>query len=156
MTDEIGIKVVTFYIGEELFAIDINHIDMVVDYNKAIKIPEAIDYIEGIVNIRGEVMPLINLRKKFVLPDFEDKSKAKIIIVKIDNQKIGLLVDDVKEVTSVEQSEINETPDLEGVKVDYLSGIIKKGDTMILLVDVLKLLSTAEKMKIEEVMKNIK
>ncbi|OQY10678.1 MAG: chemotaxis protein CheW, partial [Marinitoga sp. 4572_148] len=79
----IELKAVSFRVEEEKFAIDINHVDTVIEYQKTTKIPEASDYVEGIVNFRDGVLPIINLRLKFKYPQFEDISKAKILVVKI-------------------------------------------------------------------------
>ncbi|KAF2955041.1 chemotaxis protein CheW [Marinitoga sp. 38H-ov] len=149
----IELKAVSFYVGEERFAIDINHVDTVIEYQKTTKVPEASDYIEGIVNFRNGVLPIINLRLKFNYPQFEDKSKSKVLVVKLEEKKFGLMVDEVKEVMNVMQEQIEESPTIGGNKADYISGIIKTNDSMIFLIDVEKILSKDEKIELDKLIK---
>ncbi|GAB6189273.1 chemotaxis protein CheW [Marinitoga arctica] len=149
----IELKAVSFRIEDERFAIDINHVDTVIEYQKTTKIPEASDFIEGIVNFRDGVLPIINLRVKFKYPQFEDINKAKILVVKIGEKKFGLIVDEVKEVINVKQEQLEEAPDVGGTQAEYISGIIKMDDGMIFLIDVEKILSAKEKIELEKVIK---
>ncbi|WGS64798.1 chemotaxis protein CheW [Marinitoga aeolica] len=149
----VELKAVSFNIEDEKFAIDINHVDTVIEYQKTTKVPESSDFIEGIVNFRDGVLPVINLRVKFSYPQFEDKDKAKILVVKIGEKKFGLMVDEVKEVMNIKQEQIEESPSVGGTKADYISGIIKTDDSMIFLIDVEKILSKEEKIELEKVIK---
>ncbi|MBM7559164.1 chemotaxis protein CheW [Marinitoga litoralis] len=147
----VELKVVSFNVCEERFAIDINHVDTVIEYKKTTKVPETSDYIEGIVNFRNEVLPIINLRLKFNYTNFEDKSKSKVLVVKIEDKKFGLMVDEVKEVMNINQEQLEEPPSVGGNNADYISGIIKTNDNMIFLIDVEKILSKAEKIELNKI-----
>lgn len=149
----IELKAVSFNIDDEKFAIDINHVDTIIEYQKATKIPEALDFVEGIVNFRDGVLPIINLRIKFNYQPFEDKYKAKVLVVKMGDRKYGLLVDEVKEVMNILQEQIEEAPAIGGVKADYISGIVKVDNDMIFLIDVEKILSSEEKLELEKIVK---
>ncbi|SHF28378.1 purine-binding chemotaxis protein CheW [Marinitoga hydrogenitolerans DSM 16785] len=149
----IELKAVSFRIEDEKFAIDINHVDTVIEYQKTTKVPESLDFIEGIVNFRNGVLPVVNLRIKFNYPQFEDKNKAKVLVVKIEDKKFGLMVDEVKEVINIKQEQVEEPPTVGGAKADYISGIIKTDDSMIFLIDVEKILSKEEKIELEKVIK---
>ncbi|HCF37792.1 MAG TPA: chemotaxis protein CheW, partial [Thermosipho africanus] len=107
------LKVLTFVLGDEEFAIDIMKVDRVKEYEKTTKLPNSKDYVEGIINLMGEVIPIINLRKKFMLEDFEDKEKSKIIVIRFEEngKKMGFLVDDVKEVITLSGDKIDQTPE---------------------------------------------
>ena len=151
-------KVVSFMLGSEDFGIDIMKIDSIVEFGKIIRVPESADYVEGIMNIRGKVVPIINLRKKFYMEDIdeEQKKKAKVIVVNIDNRQVGLLVDDVKEVLTINQNQLEEPPsEIGGVGKGYVFGIAKLEDTMMIILDIDKILSAEEKLELGKIMDNV-
>jgi len=149
------LKVLTFVLGDEEFAIDIMKVDRVKEYEKTTKLPNSKDYVEGIINLMGEVIPIINLRKKFMLEDFEDKEKSKIIVIRFEEngKKMGFLVDDVKEVITLSGDQIDQTPEYSGVSAEFLLGIAKLENRMILILDVEKVLKKEEKLAIENMIK---
>ncbi len=147
-------KMLTFYLGDEVFAIDIMKVERVKEYEKTTKVPNIADYVEGIINLMGEVVPIVNLRKKFLMPDFEDKSKTKIIVVKLDNgKKIGFLVDDVKEVLNVTDDIIEEPPTHVGgmSNIKFIFGVAKLEGQMVLILDVDKVLTTEEQLSLANI-----
>jgi purine-binding chemotaxis protein CheW len=149
------LKVLTFVLGDEEFAIDIMKVDRVKEYEKITKLPNSKDYVEGIINLMGEVIPIINLRKKFMLEDFEDKEKSKIIVIRFEEngKKMGFLVDDVKEVITLSGDKIDQTPEYSGLSAEFLLGIAKLENRMILILDVEKVLKKEEKLAIENIIK---
>ncbi|MBB6062509.1 purine-binding chemotaxis protein CheW [Thermosipho japonicus] len=149
------LKVLTFVLGDEEFAIDIMKVDRVKEYEKTTKLPNSKDYVEGIINLMGEVIPIINLRKKFMLEDFQDKEKSKIIVIRFEEngKKMGFLVDDVKEVITLSGDQIDQTPEYSGVSAEFLLGIAKLENRMILILDVEKVLKKEEKLAIENMIK---
>lgn len=151
------LKVLTFVLGSEEFAIDIMKVDRVKEYEKTTRLPNSKDYVEGIINLMGEVIPIINLRKKFMLEDFtaEEKEKSKIIVIRFDedSKKMGFLVDDVKEVITLTDQQIDQTPEYSGESSEFLLGIAKLEDRMILILDVEKVLKKEEKLAIENMLK---
>ncbi|ODN30065.1 chemotaxis protein CheW [Fervidobacterium thailandense] len=143
------LKFLTFHIGEEVFAINIMKVERVKEYEKTTKVPNIADYVEGIINLMGELIPIINMRKKFMLPDFENKEKSKIIVVKLENgKKVGLLVDDVREVLTVTEEQIDEPPAHVGgmSNIKFISGVIKLPNEMVLTLEVDNLLTAEEKL----------
>ncbi|POZ91566.1 chemotaxis protein CheW [Petrotoga sp. SL27] len=150
------LKIVTFNIGKERFGLDIMNVDAVIEYQETTKLPNASDYFEGVINYRNEeVLPIINLRRKFKLPDFEDKSLAKVIVLKIDQRRVGIMVDDVKNVRSIDPNLINEKPNIGGMRgADFISGIARLEDGMLVILDIDKLLTEEEKIAIDEVISN--
>src|SRR5690606_30564656 len=98
-----------------------------------------------------EVLPIINLRKKFKLPDFENKSHAKVIVVKIGDKKVGIMVDDVKNVRSINSSLIEEKPNIGGLRgAKFISGIARLDEGMLIILDIDKLISEEDKIEINE------
>ncbi|MDK2906208.1 chemotaxis protein W [Petrotoga mexicana DSM 14811] len=150
------LKIVTFNIGKERFGLDIMNVDAVIEYEETTKLPNASDYFEGVINYRNEeVLPIINLRRKFKMPDFEDKSHAKVIVLKIDQRRVGIMVDDVKNVRSIDPDLINEKPNIGGMRgADFISGIARLEDGMLVILDIDKLITEEEKIAIDEVINN--
>jgi purine-binding chemotaxis protein CheW len=143
----VELKVVSFKLGDEEFALDIMKIHTVIEYGKIMKIPNSAEYVEGIMNSRGSVIPIVNLRKRFGMQDIDNKSKAKIIVIKYDQEKkVGFLVDDVREVITLNNDEIEEPPSyLSSTRTDFILGVAKLEDNMILILDADKLLTNKEK-----------
>lgn len=100
------LKVVSFALGEEKFALDIMNIDSIVEVGKIVKLPESADYVEGIMNLRGNVIPIINLKRKFSMPDTGRSASAKIVVVNMKDKRVGLLVDQVHEVLTLTDQQI--------------------------------------------------
>ncbi|MDI3472245.1 MAG: purine-binding chemotaxis protein CheW [Thermotogaceae bacterium] len=126
-------KVVTFKVGDEEYAIDIKNIESVVEMLPITKVPDAPYGVEGVINLRGEVMPIIDGRKKFGSSSFEN-DKAKIIIVNLSGKKYGFIVDDVREVLDVNENEIEDVKEImSNLNTKYVDGIIKKGERLIVL-----------------------
>ncbi|PNR94219.1 chemotaxis protein CheW [Petrotoga sp. HWH.PT.55.6.1] len=150
------LKIVTFNIGKEKFGLDIMNVDAVIEYEETTKLPNASDYFEGVINYRNEeVLPIINLRRKFKMSDFEDRSHAKVIVLKIDQRRVGIMVDDVKNVRSIDPNLINEKPNIGGMRgADFISGIARLEDGMLVILDIDKLLTEEEKIAIDKVINN--
>jgi purine-binding chemotaxis protein CheW len=147
------IKIVTFSLGKEKYGLDIMKIDAVAEFEEVTSLPQTADFIEGIINFRKrEVLPLINLRRKFKLPDFENKELSKVIVIKMKDRKIGVMVDEVKEVMSLSPDKIEEKPSVGGMRnTQFISGIAKIDNHMIIILDINKLLTEEEKIEISEV-----
>lgn len=123
-------------IGEEQYGIDISFIDNIVRMQSITRVPHVQNYFTGVINIRGEVVPVMSLRVKMGLEADEYTNKTRIIIVKLENNApIGLIVDEVKEVVTLDERSIDEV--IRDSKVDdtFINGIGKNGDTLISLLD---------------------
>ncbi|MCR5687679.1 MAG: chemotaxis protein CheW [Lachnospiraceae bacterium] len=130
------IQYIVIKIGEEQYGIDISFIDNIVRMQSITRVPHVQPYFAGVINIRGEVVPVMSLRLKMGLEADEYTNKTRIIIVKFEsNASIGLIVDEVKEVVTLDERSIDEV--IRDSKVDdtYINGIGKNGDTLISLLD---------------------
>ena len=130
-------------LGNEQFGIDIKYIDNIVRMQRITRVPMAQDYFKGVINLRGEVIPVMSLRVRFDLEDDEIDSKTRIIIIKMDSQsKVGVLVDQVKEVVTIESDAIekvgHKSADASG---QYLDGVGKNGDELITLLNISSVIS---------------
>lgn len=124
-------------LGTEQYGIDIQNVDNIVRMQRITRVPKAQVYFKGVINLRGEIIPVMSLRAKFGLEPDEYTGKTRIIIIKMEPQSsIGIIVDEVKEVVTLEEDEIDK-PTYNGndEKAAYLSGIGKHGDGLISLLN---------------------
>ncbi len=122
----------------EQYGIDITYIDNIVRLQSITRVPHTQEYFLGIINLRGEIMPVMSMRRKFDLPDKENTNASRILIVKYEgNAKIGMLVDEVKEVVTLSEADVEK---ISGDTVDsnraYLAGVGKFNDTLISLLNI--------------------
>ncbi len=143
---ESGIQqLVTFRLGDEEYGVDIlkvHEIDRMMDITE---VPNAPSSIEGVINLRGKVIPVINLRKKFNLPEKEADGRTKIVVVDIGTAA-GMIVDSVSEVLRISSDIIEPPPPMTAsVSSEYIRGVGKLKDRLLILLDIEKLLGTDEK-----------
>jgi len=127
------------YLSDEQFGIDIKHIDNIIVMQNITRVPKAQSYFKGVINLRGEIVPVMSLGKKLGMPETELTSKARIIIVRPEQQAapVGLIVDEVKEVVSLEASDIEKMNyDGKDDKGNYSVGIGKFGTDLINLLNI--------------------
>lgn len=140
-------QVAVFRIGDEDFGL---HIDRVVEILKSQKIyslPELPEFLSGVINVRGEVIPLLDLRLRFGVQT--PTKKGRVITVRSEGGKIGILVDEIDEIISLNPEDITAPPSIfRGVKTEYLTGLGKKGDRIIILLNLDKLLTSEEKISL--------
>lgn len=139
----------TFRLGEETFAVDVSEVKEIIDDVKLTKIPQTPEYFSGVINLRGSVLPVINLRTKFGMP-FTEVTKDTCIVVmeaKIEGTSValGTLVDSVLEVFELEEKEIEPAPKLGSkLNVDFIKGIGKRDQKFMIILDINKVFSSEE------------
>ena len=141
-----GTRLITFILGEEKYGLDILKVRELISFPEGLtRIPGMPDFIIGMFNLRGLVIPVMDLREKFKMSSEERHEFSVIIIVEVDNKNIGLTVDSVSDVIFVKEENIQETTDL-AVNVDtkFIKGVAKTKDEMIILLDIDYLLSKEE------------
>ena len=149
---------VIFKISNEIFGVDVKNILEVLDSQDITPIPQTPDYIEGIINYRGEILPVINTFKKFGLEDVSEDNKRVILVLDIEiNDKqliIGALANKVKDVITVDEKEIQEVPDI-GINYNtaYLEGAVKTPEGFMLVLNTKKVFSVDEISLIEKSVK---
>lgn len=133
---------VVFDMNHEEYGIDIMRIHEINRLKEIhiTQVPKVPDFIEGIINLRGEVVPIVNLRKKFGIPSKEIDKESRIVIVKAEHKSIGLLVDRVSHVVDLGTSEITSPPEEIQKSCQYVIGLGKKGERIIFLLDIEKAL----------------
>jgi purine-binding chemotaxis protein CheW len=149
------IQLVTFMLGAEEFGVPISQIQEIDRLGKVTKVPKAAQFIEGITNLRGEVIPVLDTRKRFDLETKPSDDRTRIVIVDLGGVRTGLVVDSVREVLNLAKKDIAPPPESIGSGVDqqFISGIgkVDSGKRMIVLLDVEKILSRQEQAHLSDV-----
>lgn len=139
------LQLVTFKLGEEEYAIDILKVQEVNRMVDITVVPNSINYLEGVINLRGRVIPVINLRKKFGLSTKNQDTHSRIMVVDV-GMTVGLIVDSVSEVLRISPDTVEPPPPMTGgVESDYIKGIGKLQDRLLILLDIDKLLRGYDK-----------
>lgn len=133
-------------IGNEQYGIDISYVDNIVRMQKITRVPKAQPYFKGIINLRGEVVPVMSIRIRMGLADDVFTNATRIIILKIDQQgALGIIVDEVKEVVTLGSGEIEKgSSQIKDGKETFINGIGKNGDELISLLDINSILEDRE------------
>ncbi|MDL2289212.1 chemotaxis protein CheW [Clostridia bacterium OttesenSCG-928-F22] len=134
-------RFLTFLLDKEIFGVEIRHVTEIVGVQAITKLPEVPEYIKGIMNLRGQVIPVIDMRIKFRKEPVEYDDRTCVIVININELSVGLIVDNVKEVLSIKEEDIVPPPDFNiSVQNQYVFGIGKIGNEINLLLDCEKLL----------------
>ena len=136
-----AVQYIVVRIGNEQYGIDIQYIDNIVRNQKTTRVPKAQPYFKGVINLRGEIIPVMSIRLRLGLEDDEFTDKTRIIIIKIDSSTIGVVVDQVKEVVTLVQDNIEKVTRTasDDAFSNYISGIGKSNDELISLLDIVSL-----------------
>ena len=136
-----GTQYIVVKIGNEQYGIDIQYIDNIVRNQKITRVPKAQPYFKGVINLRGEIIPVMSIRLRLGLEDDEFTDKTRIIIIKIDSSTIGVVVDQVKEVVTLSQDNVEKVTRTasDDAFSNYISGIGKSNDELISLLDIVSL-----------------
>jgi purine-binding chemotaxis protein CheW len=138
-------EVLVFVLGREEYGVDILKVQEIRGYEKVTPIPSAPDYLKGVMNLRGVIVPVIDMRVKFRMSEVSYDSFTVVVILRFGGRVIGLVVDAVSDVVHFAQSDVRPAPQL-GSLVDgsFIAGLATQGDRMVLLLDIEKLLSSGE------------
>lgn len=155
-SDESGlrkeIQLACFRLGQQLYALDIMKIREIIRPQKLTPVPKTPSFIEGVINLRGLVIPVADLRKRFEQEVFEDHRKNRIIICSLTGKLVGLLVDEVTEVRSYTRQELSPAPRfIRGPEAQFFLGVARQGDDLVMLIDLEKVLSSEEKIALDKI-----
>ena len=140
-----GTQYVVFSINQQIFGIEILKIKEVLSYRKITPLPQVEEFVRGIINLRGAIIPVFDLREKFNLPAKEYTKFHVIIVVEIAGRVMGVIVDEISDVMDILPEEFQTTGNLpSNLRQEYLKGVGKKQDEMIILLDMDRLLSPEE------------
>ena len=145
-------QLVTFQLGEELYGVDIMDVKEIVKVQNVRSIPNAPYYVEGIFNLRSEIIPIINLHKRFRLKKMADEFEGGFIILNIDGLKIGIIIDRVARVISVNRDEIKPPPQmLSGIGTEYIHGVVRQDNGYLIILDIRSLFNPKELRKLLDI-----
>ena len=143
---------VIFKLGSEEYGIEITNVREITEYSESTKVPNSYDFIDGIINLRGNVVPVINLKKRFNLEETKINNNSRVIIISVADKQVGFIVDDASQVLTLDEKDIEETPEIiSGVDKKYIVGIGKKEEKIIILLNLEAILSENERKKIKEI-----
>ncbi len=132
----------TFALGPEEYGVEILKIQEIKGFSAITPLPNAPPYVKGVLNLRGTIVPIVDLRKKFGLSDIEYTQFTVIVVVQVEGQIMGFIVDAVSDVLTVTGTDIQPTPDLHGqVDTAFLKGLARAGEKLVILLDIDRVLA---------------
>ena len=137
-------KFLTFSLGKEYYGIEIKHVIEIIGIQPITEVPELPEYIRGIINLRGKIIPVMDVRLRFKKSFREYNDRTCVIVIDIKDVSVGMIVDGVSEVISIPENEIVFPPEVSGSGSRYIKGIGKVGGEVKLILDCNKLLNQEE------------
>lgn len=137
-------QLVVFVLADELYALDIAMVKEIIAWEPVTRVPRVQGCVQGIINLRGNVIPVVDLRKRFGLPEAEVGRETRVVVVEIGQLVVGLVVDGVTEVLRVSPSQVESSVLGAGTEVEFVRGVVKTDKGLILLLDADRLLSDKE------------
>lgn len=145
------LQLVGFQLGNEEYGIDILKVQEINRVTDITKIPQSPDFVEGVINLRGNIIPIIDLRKRFRMPEREHDRQTRIVVGEIDDRTVGFIVDAVSEVIRLPLNTVEPPPPIvSGGKAEYIKGVGKLEDRLLMLLDIDKILTGSEKERMFE------
>lgn len=136
---------VTFYLAEEKYGVPVAQVREVLRYSEITPVPGAPDYVIGIINLRGNVVTVLDTRKRFALPPNDVDDSTRVVIIEVEEQVVGILVDSVSDVVRLKTGEIETAPNVGNDESSkYIQGVASRDGNLLILVDLHKLLSDEE------------
>jgi purine-binding chemotaxis protein CheW len=150
MTTGDDVQVVTFKVGRQEFAFDILQVERILRYSPPSPLPKAPEFLEGVMPYGDAAVPVIDLRKRFEL-DAPIREETRLMVLELDNQRVAVLVDEVREVLRVNATSIAAPgPVVSGLAAVYIAGIITRPERTIIILNARKLLSSSERLALNE------
>lgn len=136
---------VIFKLGEERYAVDILNVGGISEFRDVTKVPNAPYFIDGIINLRGDIIPIVSLKKRFNIPEKAADADTRIIINNIRGKDMGFVVDEASQVIKIDDADIEDAPDIiKGADRQYISGVGKVNEQIVILLNLEKILSDDE------------
>jgi purine-binding chemotaxis protein CheW len=139
------LQLVSFEVGEEEYAVPILSVQEINRMMQITRVPQSPPFVEGVINLRGKIIPVIDLRKRFGLTELENSDDVRIIVVEVSNRVIGFTVDRVNEVLRINSNIVEPPPSMVcGLDTEYVQGVGKLDDRLLILLHLEKLFTAAE------------
>lgn len=147
------LHIVGFRVGTETFGVPISMVHEIVRVPAITAVPESPDCVEGVINLRGRIIPVVDLRKRFGEKSIASGKKNRILVAEVDSKMIGLIVDAASEVLKIPPSEVDPPPNVfEEGEVNYVTGVGKLGGRLIIMIDLTRILQRGELRRVGELL----
>lgn len=139
-------QIVSFRLAEEEYGLDIMKVQEIILIGEITQMPQSPDFVRGLINLRGHVIPIIDLRKRFGFPEAERSESQRIIVVNVGKRTMGIVVDEVDQVLRVKAEDIEPPPtSVKGINHDFITGLVKRDKKLVILLDIEYLLTDRER-----------
>jgi purine-binding chemotaxis protein CheW len=146
------LHIVGFRIGRESFGVPISLVHEIVRIPEITAVPESPDFVEGVINLRGKIVPVVDLRKRFGENEIKPSKKNRILVAEVETKMVGLIVDSASEVMKIPEGEVEQPPNIfEEGELNYVTGVGKLHGRLIILVDLTRVLQKGELRRLGEV-----
>ena len=136
------IKVIVFQLADKEYAIPVSHVKGIEKLMHITRVPKAARYVKGVINLRGVVTPIIDLRERFNLPESENEDTTRIIIITLEDMEVGFVVDSANDVLDIAATSIEQQPEVVGsLEEDFISGVAKLENRLLILLHLDKVLN---------------
>ncbi len=154
MADETQLVVFKLKTGDVVceYGVPITKVQEIIPMAEPTRLPQVPDFVEGIINLRGKIIPIIDLKKRFAMDASQVTSESRSVVVEVEGQTVGIIVDEVSEVLRLSQDNIEPPPAvIGGITAEYLTGVGKLEDRLLILLDMDKIFSDGEKAELFKV-----
>lgn len=143
-------QIVVFEVGSEQFGVGIASVESIIKMQPITQLPHVSSFVEGVTNLRGKVLPVIDLRKRFGLAAREADKNNRIVVVSLDRTEVGMIVDSVSEVLTIPEGSVEAAPAITtSVDSDFITGIAKLDQRLVILLDLHRILTNQEKLSLQ-------
>lgn len=143
-------QIVVFEVGSEHFGVEIASVESIIKMQPITQLPHVPSFVEGVTNLRGKVLPVIDLRKRFGLTPREADKNSRIIVVNVDQTEVGMIVDEVSEVLTIAEGAVEPAPAITStVDSSFITGIAKLNHRLVILLDLHRILTNEEKLSLQ-------
>jgi len=144
------VQVVSFHLGSEEYGVDISQVQEIIRMVEITHVPRAPHFMEGVINLRGQLIPIIDLRTRFDMSRLGATKSTRIIVTEIGSKKVGMVVDRVSEVINIPIENVEGAPEMiAGVGTEYIQGVGKMNDRLIIMLDLTMVITGAEKQQLD-------
>ncbi len=145
------VQLVTFRVGGEEFGLDVFSVHEILRYEPPTPMPKAPAFVDGVLDVRGTLVPVVDLRRRFEVGELRYDEDTRIVLVDFGGERLGLVVDEVREVLRVPETAVAPPPSfVRGLAAEFLRGIVKLGDRLVVLVDLDRILSSQERIALQQ------
>ena len=145
------LQVVSFALGTEEYGVDIAQVQEINRMVTITRVPRAPRFMEGVINLRGQLIPIIDLRTRFGMDRSDRTKNSRIVVTEVGTKRLGMVVDSVSEVLRIPVEQIEDAPDLvAGADTEYIRGVGKLGDRLIIMLDLGRVISAGEKTELQK------